>query len=764
VANASWFFFWFPLGDPAADIPATQSRSGLERAGAARTGYYTPNLVVTIDGSDRTADVMWEGLDVALSSNDEPDEVSFSLRPGTTIPTDHQVVTVCLGSADNPIFGGTIRVIERDRRAGFPDPFVRIQAQSYLRHFDRRLVTAAYTNTSATAILQDVLDHYTNGFSGAAIQGGMSEIENIQITNERPSTVFRKVTGLVGGGFRVDGRRVVHAWEGPAESGAHSPTPPVTLDESEATVKRFAHSYDGSQLRTRVIVQGNGSRTVFDAAAGDTELVIEDGTYFSTTGGSAIVERNVITYTGVGTRYVQSRDWKTQLAPQNNRWRAITWSAARGLFVALAFDGTNRAMYSSDGMNWTLAPSPLAGNSWLSVVYADALGYFVAVSFDGTYRVAISGDGVAWYGVTASQQNAWSEVAWSQELGLLVAVSVDGVNRVMTSTDSTSWTNRTAAAANQWVSVAWAPSLGLFAAVAADAPSGSDAVMTSPDGVTWTSRTLAFNNWATIAWAEDIGRFVALNANEADSMAAYSSDGISWSTVAIPAGAWIGLVWSSELGLFVACSEQSSVPARIITSPDGITWSTDFTDDIDTDGASIAWSPELGIFVVGTGDDRHPILTNSPSRYPTLDGIPDGGEGSIVHDVPKGEDVKIRVQVDDTVTQAAIAAIEGGDGIYEHIVQDGRYNIEGATARANAELTLFASPIQEASWETDDMRAMPGAAQAINYGAPGAYTATLPITRVSFRFLTKDHRPHRVCQAATVKQSGIADVIVTDPN
>ena len=55
-----------------------------------------------------------------------------------------------------------------------------------------------------------------------------------------------------------------------------------------------------------------------------------------------------------------------------------------GLWVAVAYDGTNQVMTSPDGITWT-ARAAAEANTWVSVAYGN--GLWVAVAADGTHRV-----------------------------------------------------------------------------------------------------------------------------------------------------------------------------------------------------------------------------------------------------------------------------------------------------------------------------------------------------------------------------------------
>jgi hypothetical protein len=186
--------------------------------------------------------------------------------------------------------------------------------------------------------------------------------------------------------------------------------------------------------------------------------------------------------------------WTNRTAAEANSWRSVTYG--NGLFVAVAFGGTNRVMTSPDGVTWTNRTAAEA-NFWRSVTYGN--GLFVAVGSvgGGADPVMTSSDGVTWIAASAAA-NSWKSVTYGN--GQFVAVSSD--NGVMTSPDGTIWTARTSEI-SYWDSVTYGN--GLFVAVAY---TGTNQVMTSPDGVTWTSRTAAGTNWGSVTYGN--GLFVAV--------------------------------------------------------------------------------------------------------------------------------------------------------------------------------------------------------------------------------------------------------------
>jgi hypothetical protein len=305
------------------------------------------------------------------------------------------------------------------------------------------------------------------------------------------------------------------------------------------------------------------------------------------------------------------------------QWRALCWSAERGLFVALSSGGggTNRVMTSPDGITWTARSAGSATNgdasNWQSVCWSKERSLFVAVADSGgTNRVTTSPDGITWTAQWVNTQIAWRGVCWSKERNLFVMVggsntgvsnvirtSPDGVtwtdrnasnirgdnqsglcavcwskelslfvavaqfgDRVMTSPDGITWTGRTPDNTNSWISVCWSAERNLFVA---GSQGGTQAIMTSPDGITWTSRTVMAsdtNAYSTVCWVKEIGIFMGISYSGTSNKVIMSFDGISWSSMAasVNTNGWYGLCWAKELGIFVATAYSGS--GRVMTS------------------------------------------------------------------------------------------------------------------------------------------------------------------------------------------------------
>jgi hypothetical protein len=288
--------------------------------------------------------------------------------------------------------------------------------------------------------------------------------------------------------------------------------------------------------------------------------------------------------------------WTSRTAANNLNWYATTYG--NGLFVAVSQGGTgNRVMTSPDGITWTARTSAV-DNNWTSITYGN--GLFAAVSYDGTGNgVMTSPDGITWTSRTPAADNQWNSIRYGA--GLFVAVSTTGTgNRVMTSPNGITWTARTSAADNNWWGLTYGN--GTFVAVAG---SGSGIrVMTSeslvpPTASTWTSRSMSPGSGVAVAYGN--GTFVSVSAGQTGVVRTSTDGGITWTAHDASANSqWDSITYGNGLFVAVSCGDtvtfgcNTSAATRVMTSPDGITW-TSRTASSNTSWYSVTYGN--GLFV-----------------------------------------------------------------------------------------------------------------------------------------------------------------------
>lgn len=168
--------------------------------------------------------------------------------------------------------------------------------------------------------------------------------------------------------------------------------------------------------------------------------------------------------------------WTAQTTPNDN-FTCVTWSKELGLLVALGFSAANKAMSSSDGINWTLRSLPAGAATYGGVSWSPELGLFVAVGNDMVY----SPDGLTWTQASTYPAGftAGTRVVWNPQFEAFVAVADSGTSQVALSFDGITWRG-IVGLSGTWKSLAWSPELGIHAAVA---PSGNFIMTSRPVGV-----------------------------------------------------------------------------------------------------------------------------------------------------------------------------------------------------------------------------------------------------------------------------------------
>ncbi len=274
----------------------TQARFNVMRFGAFRFGDYYPTPIVSVAGTNLARAVRLDTLEILDRLNEEPNEARFVLRETDTVPTEGQTVTIALGTATDTtrLFTGSIVRVQQIQQHLGQEISYAVEAMDDSWLLDRRFVTKRYENLSASWIAQDIIQTFTTGgFTTGHIEGGLTVLEDFQVTNERPSTVLTRLANIVGAKWYLDPFRDLHFFTQEYDQ----PDPP-DLDSSNTAVWGVQITRDLSQVRTRAIVEGRATQIAAPVSADDTIIPVEDVTIFSSAGGDARVQADLLTYTG----------------------------------------------------------------------------------------------------------------------------------------------------------------------------------------------------------------------------------------------------------------------------------------------------------------------------------------------------------------------------------------------------------------------------------------------------------------------------------
>jgi hypothetical protein len=294
---------------------APVARLGVMRLGASRLNTFQPWIRIFIDGTDRTANVRVEGVTIVPTQGHDPD--TASLRVAGFVPQKGQEITVFCGDEDftHQMFGGHILAVDQGYEDVATNVVYDLSCIDYTWLLDRRKVIKRYTNQSATAIVLNLMATYTSGFTTAFVQAGLPTLDEITFTNESVSDALTRVAERIGAYWYIDYAKGLHFYT-TDEQAAGTITDANTeafdgfgfdagafygSEEGQGvrTARNITESADLSQVATRVWSRGGGSPAVVQVAAGSTILPVEDGSWYSATGGYVESGPQRITYTGI---------------------------------------------------------------------------------------------------------------------------------------------------------------------------------------------------------------------------------------------------------------------------------------------------------------------------------------------------------------------------------------------------------------------------------------------------------------------------------
>lgn len=140
--------------------------------------------------------------------------------------------------------------------------------------------------------------------------------------------------------------------------------------------------------------------------------------------------------------------------------------------------------------------------------------------------------------------------------------------------------------------------------------------------------------------------------------------------------------------------------------------------------------------------------------------------GGLQEGLPAGTMANVYAVAQSTTYQNSVAAIEGGDGIHEYSMTDGRMTQSGALQRARAEIAVFGPIEHKGTYETRDPSARIGQPLILNADSPTHITSvTARIQRVTvskFEDSTRSwnaNRAHHFPQrAVTYSSAAVKDI------
>jgi hypothetical protein len=733
---------------------------GVARGGATRAGHTSPKLCLSVNGVERgwgraldisgvMPAVEASTFTITKALNEASDTATFTASKWT--PTVGMEVIARLGSVNNleREFGGQILSVDQAYE-GMPDNQEwAVSCIDFTWGLNKRKVSGYYTG-SPTTIVPALLAEWSTGYTSANVQADLPTlVGGITFTNEDLTTCLSRLAERAGASWYCDYNKDIHFFI--VEVWKRAPTAPTPLTATNTLFSDLVVSRDLSQVVTRVYAEGGGDKAAANVEAGETVLLVGDGSWYAPGGGVVVSGPQRITYTsmdpggggglvGVGVypvaAMVASADVGTGIEAGEHDY-ALTFTTAAGETLPGPIVSVTAGALSLD-----TAPQ----------VYAS--GFFSGGVTPGVHEFAftfVTSDG----GETLpSPRRSYTVVAGYEYLELWITPNPSTLPAV---TSVRVYHTPVGGSTLQFADVINGPpwgsgrqrdrcpdaDLGAAPPVTNTTNLGQaelSQIQVGPPGTTGRKiyRTVAGGTALllakTIAENTSVGPETDSAADASLGAAVPTSDtsGLAVVDGAVLAGATSIPV--AGLGGFPSSGWARVAGEQMIR----------YTSKTTT---TLAGIPSSGAGAITSTISYNSVIV----AMAQLSGIPASGAGSILYPILSGDDVNIWITRNDTAAQTALAALIGGDGIQEDYIQDRRLAQTECEARGDARLALKSAVEVGISYTTRDVNTRPGGAIVVDLAAPTSVDASFRIQSVVVSNFKPAVFPDRRVEAAPTR-------------
>lgn len=211
---------------------------------------------ITINGVDRTADVLARTLIIEDVITDKQTNCSFKFYDGhgLGVPTTDQEIIITLDSGTK-IFGGYIITMQSEARKGAMVIY-NVTCVDYTRLMDRNLVNENYSSVTDQALINNIIQTYCQGLgiTGTNVVLGVT-ISQLQFNYVQFSKAMRILCDVTGRNWYIDYNKDIHYFPS-----TQNPAPfNISDSQTYAADQGFFNLQimsDASQLKNRVYVRG----------------------------------------------------------------------------------------------------------------------------------------------------------------------------------------------------------------------------------------------------------------------------------------------------------------------------------------------------------------------------------------------------------------------------------------------------------------------------------------------------------------------------
>jgi len=274
--------------------------SNIARSAATRSNYHGPGGFISIGGdhvgtAPTTGAKVVGNLTITDALNEAPNRATFRVRGA--VPKVGQDVVVTMGSKNSldRLFAGQVLDVSHSYLGSPLLAVFDVHAIDWTFALRQRVFSRRWQNVSATTIAADILALGAPGFSGAWIAPALPTLAEFTVTDHDAPQALTALANRLGGYWYVDYHRAVHLW---TDRDPEPVTDPSELNPVHPTLTDLVVDTDGSQLVTRVYVEGGGSIAHADVVPGETLLPVVTASWYEELGGVVKSGPQRIRYTG----------------------------------------------------------------------------------------------------------------------------------------------------------------------------------------------------------------------------------------------------------------------------------------------------------------------------------------------------------------------------------------------------------------------------------------------------------------------------------
>lgn len=236
-----------------------QNADGIGYGGWSNFTTVARSYNVTIDGVDRTGDIINGSIRVEDIINDQVNSLKLRLdnRSGNGFPDNGEEIVITLDDA-SIMFGGNVVSVRHNSVKETGAVQADLMCSDYTYLLDSNLVHKTYEDMTDKAIIESIVSTYCVGLgiTTTNVLEGVT-ISQISFNYVQPSQAIRKICEMTGRSWYIDYEKDIHYFPSGTDAS------PFNIDSDSNEYFDLNISKDNSQLKNRVYVRGGTKLSEF---------------------------------------------------------------------------------------------------------------------------------------------------------------------------------------------------------------------------------------------------------------------------------------------------------------------------------------------------------------------------------------------------------------------------------------------------------------------------------------------------------------------